>query len=631
MMFALSVLDLPLASGEHETSFEAAEMKLVAANALIAFHEEIKPAEQIDGDTPILVSQNFFRHGDRYRYINNQRVDKYVTDEFLIQTVYGCQVVVTNPTSSPQKLDLLLQIPIGAIPVLNGQVTRGVHIDLKPFHTTTIEYHFYFPYAGQFSHYPVHVAKNQQLLAFAPPVQLNAVEQLSQIDRQSWAFVSQFGSEEDVMAFLQAENLQRVELDKIAFRMQDKAFFQSVVRLLAKRHVYDHTLWSYAIMHNLPDSIQVYLEHADSFVGTCGTYLQSPLLSIDPVARKIYEHLDYRPLVNARAHQLGQERQIVNERQLQQYKRLLTILSYQRQLDDDQLMAVTYYMLLQDRIEEALSFFRRVNPDHLPTRLQYDYFTAYLDFFTEDPQLAGPIAKRYADYPVDRWRNAFSAIQQQLDEIQGLANRVVDAEDRQQSQTGLAATEPNFEFKVEAKKIKLQYENLTKIRVNYYLMDIELLFSRNPFVQQYSGQFSTIRPNVSVDVELAEEKTSVELELPETLQNSNVLVEIRGAGTVRSQAYYANSLTVQIIENYGQVRVTRETTRRPLGKVYVKVYARMNDGGIRFYKDGYTDLRGRFDYSSLNTNDLDAVEQFALLIFSDDNGAVVREANPPKR
>ena len=57
----------------------------------------------------------------------------------------------------------------------------------------------------------------------------------------------------------------------------------------------------------------------------------------------------------------------------------------------------------------------------------------------------------------------------------------------------------------------------------------------------------------------------------------------------------------------------------------------MQDGSVRFYKDGYTDLRGRFDYTSLNTNELDAVERFSLLILSDEHGAVVREASPPKR
>ena len=110
-----------------------------------------------------------------------------------------------------------------------------------------------------------------------------------------------------------------------------------------------------------------------------------------------------------------------------------------------------------------------------------------------------------------------------------------------------------------------------------------------------------------------------------------MLVEITGGGQTKSQAYYSNSLAVQVIENYGQVRVTHSGTGKPLAKVYVKVYAQMQDGSVQFYKDGYTDLRGRFDYTSLSTNELDFAQKFSLLILSDEHGAVVREANPPKR
>ena len=631
MMFALSVLDLPFRSVEHEATFNGAQMTLSTKSPLIVFHEEIRGAEPAAGDTPILVSQNFFRLDDRYRLVNNQQVDKYVTDEFLVQTVYGCQVVVTNPTSSPQKLTLLLQVPQGAIPVLNGQITRGVPVDLKPYNTTTIEYYFYFPLPGPFDHYPVHVAQNEQLLAAAPAVKLQAVEQLTKIDRKAWPFVSQEGSNEEVLDFLKTENLQRIDLEMIAFRMQDKEFFRSVTNLLAARHVYHPTLWSYSIQHNVPEQVQVYLEHANEFVAQCGTYLNSPLLKIDPVARYTYQHLDYRPLVNARAHRLGQRREIVNNRLLQQYRSLLAILCYQRELNDDQLMAVTYYMLLQDRVEEALGFFRRVNPDRLPTRLQHDYFTAYLDFYSPDPQQAGAIVQRYADYPVDRSREAFQAIGQQLAEIHGQPNTVVNPEDQQQTQTRLAATEATFEFQVEARKITIRYQNLTSVRINYYVMDIELLFSHNPFVQQYTGQFSTIRPNYTATAELPADAKATEVALPAELLNSNVLVEVTSAGVTRSQAYYANSLDVQVSENYGQVQVRHQTTKQPLGKVYVKVYARMNDGQVAFYKDGYTDLRGRFDYTSLSTDQLDSVARFSLLILSEDNGAVIREADPPKR
>ena len=89
-------------------------------------------------------------------------------------------------------------------------------------------------------------------------------------------------------------------------------------------------------------------------------------------------------------------------------------------------------------------------------------------------------------------------------------------------------------------------------------------------------------------------------------------------------------------------------------KAYVKVYARLNNGTVRFFKDGYTDLRGRFDYASLNAPEnasaqsgtempangldyqmlkpaeLNNVEKLAILLLSETNGAAVREVNPPR-
>ena len=341
--------------------------------------------------------------------------------------------------------------------------------------------------------------------------------------------------------------------------------------------------------------------------------------------------MEYSPLVNARAHQLGRTRQIVNERFLAQYHRLLKILAYRAELDDDDLMALTYYMLLQDRVEEALGFFDRVDAKALDTQLQHDYFAAYLDFYAEEPKLARKIVDRYADHPVDRWRNAFAQIAAQLEEIEGEDAQVTDEEDRTQKQTELAATQPSFEFEVEAKEIVLAYQNLDRVQVNYYLMDIELLFSQNPFVQQYSSQFSHIRPNAAKSVSLPNDETSFTVALPEEFHNRNVLVEIVAAGQTKSKAYYSNSMAVQVVENYGHVRVTRAEGNGSLPKVYVKVYARMKDGTVKFYKDGYTDLRGRFDYTSLNTNELDFVDKFSLLILSDEHGAAVKEAAPPKQ
>ena len=641
MLVALAVLDLPFEAPKHETKFDGAKMTLTPGGPLVVFHEEIKPSAAADGSTKVLVSQNFFRYGDRMRIEDGEQVDKFVSEEFLTQVVYGCQVVVTNPTSTRQKLNVLLQIPRGAIAVLNGQATKTVHLSLEPYHTQTLDCHFYFPAAGQFPHFPVHVAKNETLIASTAPVNLNVVDKPTRIDTGSWDYVSQYASTDDMLSFLDKHNVAALNLDRIAWRMHDVKVFAAVLSKLAQRHVYQHTLWSYALKHNVPARAREFLLHANQIVNDCGGRLTCTLLTIDPVARRTFEHLEYRPLVNARAHSLGKRRQIVNDRFYAQYHQTLKQLCYERKLDDDDLLAVTYYLLLQDRIEEAIASFAKVNVDKVSTKMQYDYCAAYLDFFSDDHKRAHTIADKYVDHPVDRWRQTFAAISAQLDEAEGKDAKPVNDDDRNQQQTQLAATEPGFDFTVEAKQIKLDHQNLKSVRVNFYEMDVELLFSRNPFVQQFRGQFSSIKPNLSVDVTLGEgqvanaegqgKPASKMISLPAAFQNKNVLVEIVGAGLTKTQAYYSHSLTVQVIENYGQVKVAHQTTGRPIPKAYVKVYAQMSDGSVKFYKDGYTDLRGRFDFASLNTNDLDIATKFSMLILSDEHGALVREATPPKR
>lgn len=631
MMFALAVLDLPFEAKKHATKFDGARMTVAPAGPMIVFHEEVKPVRGAPAGGKVLVSENFYRQGDRYRQENNEQVDKFITDEFLIHTVYGCQVVVTNATSSRQKLSVLLQIPRGAIPVANSYYTRTVHLDLEPYRTQTLDVHFYFPLPGRFEHFPVHVARNEVLIAAAEPFTFNVVATPTKIDAASWDYVSQNGSAEDVLAFLAKNNVQRLNLERIAFRLRDARFFESVLALLRDRHVFQPTLWSYGILHNALPALREYLQHASGFVNECGGRLVSSPLVIDPVERHTYEHLEYKPLVNARAHALGKRREILNNRFFEQYHRYLRELAFKRQLAADDFLAVTYYLLLQDRVEEALATFVRVDAGKLATRLQYDYFAAYFDLYTGDLRQARAVATQYTAYPVDRWRNAFAAIGSQLNEIEGKAAQVVDRDNLAQQQTKLAATEPGFEFQVEARQIKLQYQNLATVRIHYYLMDVELLFSKSPFLQQFGSEFSAIQPNQTQAVKLPPNQPRLVIDLPATLHNRNVLVEIEGAGTSKMQAYYSHSLDLQLVENYGQLRVTDVKTTRPIAKAYVKVYARLSSGEVKFYKDGYTDLRGRFDYASLSTDELNNVARFAILVLSDAQGAIVREAAPPKQ
>lgn len=630
MMLALAVLDLPFKAEKHETGYELGKMSLAAADNLVIFHREIKPVKEIAKTQSILVGQNFFAHNDRYYYEKNERFDKFVTEEFLTRRVYGCQIVMTNPTSSRKNVDVLVQVPNGAIPVLNGFYTRSLNFQLEPFTTKTHEYYFYFPAAGEFAHYPVHVSEEETMIAAGKPFVFKVVDELTSFDKTSWPYVAENGTDEEVLDFLQHNNIDRLDLSLMAFRLKNREFFTKAYELLKSRRVYHDLSWSYGLYHRNVTAINEYLAHS-SFAAMCGSSFSSPLLEVDPVARHNYQHKEYWPLVNARVYPLGKKREILNQQFADQYLALLADLRYRTSLSDHDRMAVTYYLLLQDRVEEAMQMFAKVNDKAVQATIQYAYMQAFLAFYAEKPDQAVQIAQGYKDYPVLRWRNLFNDVLAQAAEITGKAASVIDEEDRNQKQTVLADSQPDFEFSIENRKLKIRHRNLDQIEINFYQMDIELLFSKKPFVQEVSGQFSVIRPNETQTVSLKGAAPELLLDLPPRFSDSNVMVEINGSGISRSQTYFPHSLAVNLAEQYGQIRISREKTGQPLAKVYVKVYSRMKGGEVIFYKDGYTDLRGKFDYASLSTDQLDQVEKFAILVMSETSGSLIREAAPPSR
>ena len=635
MMMALAVSDLPFKAQSHTSHTKDGAFVMKAGSPLLVFYKEIRPASEAPDKLPLSASQHYFDPADRYRYDGAERADKYIEDEFLINHAYGCRTVFSNPASTRRKLEVLLQIPQGALPLKKGFYTRSIALNMEPYATKTLEYYFYFPQAGRFQHYPVQVARNGAFITAAAASELNVVAQFSHLDKQSWEYISQNGSDTDVLAYLRSENLNRTDLNKIAFRMRDRGFGEDVLALLQERHYYNNTLWAYSVYHQLTAYIPTFLKHSE-YAKQCGLYIDTPLLTLDPVARRTYQHLEYKPLINARAHLLGKQRKILNDRFYDQYHQFLTFLSYRPSLNNDDLMAACYYLLLQDRVKEASDFFKRIKPTQLSSRVQYDYMQAYLGFYTPDLEISRSIAARYADYPVMRWRKRFQQISVQSDETEGRKTEPVDKKDRDEAQTLLADTAASLDFKIEARQVTLTWQNLKECLVNYYPMDIELLFSKNPFVKKHQERFAFIRPNTTQTIELndcGEDGSSCRMtfDLPAKYKNSNLMVEISADGIKKAQAYFANSLNSRIIRNYGHLKVSHEETNKPLAGVYVKVYAEMKNGAVQFYKDGYTDWRGRFDYVSLSTDALDNVRRFAILVLSDKYGAEIQETAPPQR
>ena len=632
MILALSLLDLPFESPEHATTFEGARMTLVPAGPFVAFHEETIDTAPPAAPSSILVGQNFLRQSERQEIVDGEPRDKFVTGEFLTHVVYTARVVVTNTGSSRRRASVLLQIPRGAIPVLGSRATRGVPLVLEPYAVQALEYSFVFPAAGDFVHYPVHVSDGEELLAFVPPAPVTVVDRPARPDGRSWAAVSQEGTDEEVLAWLDGHVLDGVDLGQIAWRMKDPGMFRRVTEKLAARHVWSRTLWSYAFLHRDPDAMRVWLEHEDTFVALLGGRLEGGLLPIDPVSRHTYEHLEYWPLVNARTFPLGGRRQIVNDRFHAQYHRFLGELTRARTLSDDDRLAVVVYLLLQDRVEEARRHFAKVRPEGTSTPMQYDYTAAVLALRAGEVDRARAIALRHAAFPIDRWRHRFELLLAHLDEAAGKGDAaVLDPLDREQQQGTLAAAAPALEMRIEGREIVLDHANLAGATVALHEMDLEVLFSRNPFAGSFAGQFGSVRPNRTFEVALDEAGGTTRVPLPAEAATRDLLVTVTAGGITRSRPAYSSGLAVRVMESYGQVLVTRAADGSPVPKAYVKVYARMDDGRVAFYKDGFTDVRGRFDHASLSTDDALTARRFSILVTSPEEGSAVREADPPPR
>ncbi|MCM8537672.1 MAG: hypothetical protein NE334_17155 [Lentisphaeraceae bacterium] len=626
MIMALAVLDLPFESAEVDYKFGDISVTLSPKTSLILLHKGIDPHQALD-QQKILVKQRYFDSTSKYERVANKNVVKYVTKEFLAGRIYGTTTILSNPNGTSIDVDLLQQIPNGAIPVGSSVDSKSTLVKLGAYSTKSIESYFYFPAPGKFTQLPVHASENGKLVAYDSLFTFNVVEKLSEVDKSSWAYISVHGSNAEVLSYIQNSNIGNLNFSTSLWRLQDSQFCASFLKVLAEKNTYDQTAYSYSLKHQLPTFASTYLSQKVSPTNY-GKHLKSPLLNIDSIHNKTYQHKEYSPLINARRYQLGNDRTIANTNFRNQYNSYLSYLSYKHEITDSDKLTQTYYLLLQDRVSEALEVFNGIKREQVSEKLQYDYTKVYVLFYLEKITEAEEIAKRYADYPVVRWQNRFQSALSQIAEIKTNETKSESSEDRQKLQESYANKEASINFDVNGAEIKGFIRNLDQVSVKYYPMNIELLFSKKPFLGKLDADFSIIEPKFS-EVKTVE-NNQLAFSIPENFKNSNVMIEISGKGVSSSKAYFANSMDVAVMKNYGLLKVI-DKKGKALPKSYVKVYIKDSNGSVSFLKDGYTDLRGKFDYSSVNTAGLEDVKALSILVLNKDHGAIIKETTPPKQ
>lgn len=630
-LFALAVLDLAGKAPEPGTGIADGQLTWTSEVAAIMYHQQLRPLPTDPGATRIMVSENFFDAAERYQQIENRQVDRFVSGPYYTDRLYGAQVVVTNPTSSPQTVSLLVQVPEGALAVSGSKTTRTLQLDLPAFGSANHEYWFYFPAAGNFSHFPAHAADGGRILAWANPTRFEVTGEPAGVDREAWSHVSQNADDDQLLAWMETHNLQQVDLADIAFRMQDRRMFERVTSLLAARLLYHPVLWSYALLHRDLDRAGEYLANEEDFVRSCGPCLECGWLILQPELRRWYEHIEFSPLVNARSHQTGARRKILNDSLLQQYRSLLEILAFRARFDDDDRMAVVCFLLVQERIPEAMEWLEKVDPAGVSGSMQYDYARAWLALTGSRPEEAREIANRYVSYPVPAWQKRFAAVLAVVEEAAGDGARIVDPDNTAQQQAAAASSMPSLEVTTEGEQLTIDYRNLAEAVIEYHELDVELQFSRDPFSRGAEGGHSMVRPNQTETVRLPADGNRLVHPLPESLRRKNLLIGIKGGDRTVTRTVYANDLDLQLVPAMGQLQVRTRSDGKVLSGSYVKVYAETLDGRTEFYKDGYTDLRGRFDYTTQSNFPLDSVQRFSVLVLTDEHGCAIRLTETPRR
>merc|ERR1712137_226615 len=89
------------------------------------------------------------------------------------------------------------------------------------------------------------------------------------------------------------------------------------------------------------------------------------------------------------------------------------------------------------------------------------------------------IAKKHkSSSSVPRIKKRFSELLTQIQDVMNCKLLVTDSTETE------SVTGPTLSMVVKDKAIEIEYQNIDKVTVSYYMMDIEFLFSSNPFMSQ---------------------------------------------------------------------------------------------------------------------------------------------------
>ncbi|GAA5482930.1 hypothetical protein [Haloferula sargassicola] len=612
-LMCLALLDLPFSAERPEVHTDGPTLRVKAREPMLLFYKDTRETDQVAPESPVLVRQTFHRLDDRFRTEAGRQIENTLTGDFRTGTAYGSSLVVTNPTGAGRRIDVLAQIPAGAIPLSGKDATLSETRELPPYGVLTFDLAFYFPEPGDFSTYPLHVAEGKTILATGPQRTLHVTADDPVEDKASWKVIARDGTDEDVLARLRSENLHAIDLSLIAWRLRERGFYNQVIATLRDRLMLPQSIARYAFLHGDTATMgawieaEVFPQHLPSFL-SLGDFLTSPVLDVRPTVHRGWQSLEFDPLVNPRAHQLGDNPRFHQDAVQSHYRDYLDQLAWKPAPSGDDQLHLTWFLFLQDRIGEALDRFAEIDRSQVATTRAYDYLHALALFHQSKPGEAAAIAAQYAELPPGPWAERFHAVISQAAEIA----KLTDQPDSKDSNAAPEKEALQLELGMsENGKLRISGRGQEQVELSLYQIDLEMLFSRNPFLQE-AGELPGTRPN------RVETVATDEVDLPSGFQRGNVLVSAE-SGTAKTLRILDSRDLEIACRRADPVLQVRAPDGAPISAAYVKVYCE-RAGEAEFLKDGYTDLRGKFDYRT-RTDDLAPPSgRIAILVTHPDHG-----------
>ncbi|MCF7676016.1 MAG: hypothetical protein K9M97_11775, partial [Akkermansiaceae bacterium] len=343
-----------------------------------------------------------------------------------------------------------------------------------------------------------------------------------------------------------------------------------------------------------------------------------PLITVRPRIHHDWQTLEFDPLVNPRAHRFTAASRLTHKAARDHYHAFLDQLAWKPALDASDHLTLAAFLFLQDRVEEALARFDRIDPAKLPGRLHYDYLHTVVLCYREKPAVARAIAiTTLPTLPPGLWYDRFQAVVDQVDELAALTDPKAVA-------PPAAPVAPQLELAMAGgDRLLIKHRGLDAATLEVFSVDLEVMFSKDPFLTGAAGGGGrpAIRANQTLQVPLAKDGGETTVELPPALRQGNLLIAAESGTTKLLKVLDSAAFDLRQSPQDRTIQVLDAATAKPLPKTYIKVYAETTSGETVFHKDGYTDLRGKFDYLSHTGVDPSTIKRVALLVSHPEKGA----------